>query len=482
MTTPTDEKNRLRHLMAEALDGQLDDAGRQALNEALAASAEARRYYCELMDLHARLHLEYTGGREADFMPGSSELKPGKQLLSVRPGLWIAAAAIGVALLAVSLWWNGSHGPQPFATLETVRSANWGSGDLATNEGSRLGAGKLELREGLAVIRFDSGTKVSLEAPAELVLIDAMNCRILAGTAVTYVPDSAIGFRISTPSAMVVDHGTSFAVSVDPDAGCTLTQVFDGLVDVENPSTGEVVSLRAGQRNLVRGGQTGPVAEGFEERFQAKKPEPFPTGPDWMLVEAVKDGYIGFALPTDSDRLLYVKHGKSGFHRKAYIGFDLSAIDGSRLGSAELMLQFEPTGLGLASHVPDAAFAVYGLIQNDLAWDEETLRPGNAPANIEESGAGLVAEKVRKLGTFVVAQGVQQGRFGIRGEALEEYLRQHVGSVVTLVVVRETIETGETGLVHGIASRRHPILPGPMLAIQLAEPGADDRGPGQGID
>jgi len=39
-----------------------------------------------------------------------------------------------------------------------------------------------------------------------------------------------------------------------------------------------------------------------------------------------------------------------------------------------------------------------------------------------------------------------------------------------LIVVRDTAETGETGLVHGFASHRHPALPGPTLAIRLEEP------------
>jgi hypothetical protein len=457
-------QNRLRQLIAEALDGQLDEAGRRALNETLESSAQARRYYRELMDLHARLHLEYTGGREAEFMPGSPQGLREKPHPS-RPRLWLAAAA-AVALLAVFSW-RGAGDPQPFATLETAHSARWGSGDLPTREGSRLGAGKLRIEEGLAVIRFDSGAEVSLEAPAELMIVDAMNCAITHGTAVANVPDSAIGFRIGTPSAMVIDHGTRFAVSVDAASGGTRTQVFEGRVDVANPTTGEVVSLKTGQRNSVEGRQTGPVTEGFDERFQAGLPEIVPRSADWSLLESSKDAYTGYILETDSDQLLYVKHGQKGFHRKTYLCFDLAGIEAVRIDSAELMLQFEPTGLGLASHVPDATFSVYGLMHSDVPWDEDELRPYNAPANIEETGTGLVANEVLKLGSFVITQGVQRGNFGIASEALVDFLRERAGSEVTLIVVRETAETGETGLVHGIASRRHPTLPGPTLAIRL---------------
>jgi hypothetical protein len=130
------------------------------------------------------------------------------------------------------------------------------------------------------------------------------------------------------------------------------------------------------------------------------------------------------------------------------------------------MLQFEPTGLGLASHVPDATFAVYGLASADRPWDEAALFRGNAPANVKGAGAGLVAHEVQKLGTFVVPQGIQRGRFGIEADALADYLRERSGSTITLIVVRETSETDSTGLVHGIASHRHPTLPAPTLAIR----------------
>ncbi len=468
MNTSDFNGRELRQLMAEALDGQLDEAGRSTFNETLKASAEARRYYRELMELHAQLHLEYNGGREAESMPGSPPTRRAASRFN-RLTPWFAAAAVFV-LLAVFVWRDSGQPPEPFATLETTHSARWGSGNLATTMGARLGSGILSLEQGVAVIHFDSGAEVSLEAPVEFQLIDAMKCRVRSGTAVANVPDSATGFRIRTPSATVVDYGTRFSVSVDPETGGTLTQVFEGLVDVENPTTGDVVSLKTGQRNSVAGLLTGPVIEGFDEKYQTRESETFLLGLEWTMLESAKDAYTGYSLETDSEQLLYVKHGQKDFHRKAFLEFDLSAVAPDGIGSARLLLQFEPTGLGLASHVPDSTFSVHGLLQSDIGWDENKLRPDNAPSNIKDTGAGLVADEVRKLGSFVVGQGVQQGSFGIDGEALAGFLREHAGSTVTLVVVRETAETAETGLVHGIVSRRHPFLPGPTLAIRPTKP------------
>lgn len=468
MTTKHFDQNQFRQLIAEALDGCIDEPGREALNHLLASSAEARSAYRAIMDLHAQLHLEYTGGGAAEFMPGSPPARPSQPRPARRMG-WIAAAA-AIALLALLVPWGGGEVPSTsIATLQSAHSARWSSSDLPTREGSRLGHGTLRLEEGLAVIQFDSGAEVSLEAPAELIIIDAMNCRITHGTAVAQVPDSAIGFRIATPSAMIIDHGTRFSVCVDQESGDTRTQVFDGLVEVENPQTGEVVTLRAGQRASIEGKTTGPVTDGLDERFFTAKPEHLPGGPGWMLVEAFKDAYIGYSMDTDSDQLLYVKHGQEGFHRNAYLGFDLSGLDPDYIQSARLMLQFEPTGLGLASHVPEATFAVYGLATTNHPWEEGDLWSHNAPANIKETGAQLLSDQAVKLATFVVPQGIQRNRFGIDTDDLAKYLRQHAGSEITLIIVRETAETGGTGLVHGIASHRHPTLPAPTLAIRLRQ-------------
>jgi len=469
MKTPDFHQNSLRQLIAEALDGRIDEAGRLALNETLTASAEARRYYAEMMDLHAQLHLEYNGGREADFMPGGEPARSRKPSPRWRTAWMAVAAAFALLGAAAFLFFSGEDQPPSFATLEKSPSARWGAGDLPTREGTRLGTGTLRLEEGLAVIRFDSGAKVSLEAPVEFRLLDAMNCHILSGTAVADIPESAIGFRIGTPSAMVVDYGTRFAVSVDPQSGGTRAQVFEGLIEVKNPATGEAVSLKTGQRTSIEGRLTGPVTEGFEERFHPTVVDPFSKSPDWVLRKATKDAYIGQALITDSAELLYVKHGESDFQRKAYFAFDLSGLDPDQIASAELMLHFEPTGLGLASHVPDATFAVYGLLATNHPWDESNLRPRNAPANIRGTGDQLVAGEVTKLGTFIVPQGVQRGRFGIEGDTLAVFLRERSGSTITLILVRETAETAKTGLVHGIASRRHPTLPAPTLAIRLRQ-------------
>jgi hypothetical protein len=123
-----------------------------------------------------------------------------------------------------------------------------------------------------------------------------------------------------------------------------------------------------------------------------------------------------------------------------------------------LLLHFAPTGWGLASHLPDAEFSVFGLVGNVPEWDESILY-GEFPGK----------PNAIHLGSFTVPQGVQKGRFQIRSEALAQFLRQHSGSEISLKVVRDTQATEGGDLVHGFASRRHPFLPAPTLAIRLSD-------------
>jgi hypothetical protein len=406
--------------------------------------------------------------------------RPHRRTFPVRRLAWAAAAAV-IAIGAFLLWPSPAT-PEAFATLEKSVSAKWSSSDLPTAEGSRLGKGAFRLAEGLATLRFDSGAKVTVEGPAALTLIDAMHCTLANGGAVVEVSDSAKGFRITTPTAEVTDFGTRFSVVVDGKSGDTRTQVYEGLVEVEHQRSGEVASLKEGQVKLINRDGLGEITGPLDESGPAATIGPAPRGSDWTLLQTSKDAYIGRAYVRHvspmieihrSESLLLVKNGTVS--RRAYLGFDLSGIDPERIEDAELALQFEPTGWGLASLVPDATFLVFGLIAGE-PWDERSIDEQNASGSINASRGGrleahsvlpLDESKVRRLGTFVIEQGVQSGEFGIKGETLAEFLRERAGADVTLIVVRETRELETNGLVHGFASRRHPTLRPPTLAIRM---------------
>ena len=446
--------DELRNWIDAYLTGEVSEVQAEALSDRLREDETARDLLLQMADAHACLAVD-----EALWTQPPAEVEAVPNRLS--SGLWKpvipwAFAACLVVLLTMSFW-PRNPADSTFATMKQTRAAFWESGELSTVDGSRLGKGTLRLAEGLATLHFDSGAEVTLEAPATLILADAMNCELTRGTAVADIPESAQGFRIKTPSVDVVDYGTRFAVSVYEETGETHTQVIEGRVQVEYGQSGKVVELRTGQSNTVIGENIGNTQEGANHEYRTVSVEPVAYSPEWTLLGSTKDAYTGRVKGHESEVLLYVKKGlgHESWNRTSYIGFDLDGIDQRRIEEAELLLYFAPTGWGLASHVPDATFSVYGMIGEAPDWDESILHdrfPGEP--------------EVVHLGSFTIPQGVQKGRFRVRSDALADFVRKHSASAITLKVERDTKPTAVNGLVHGFASRRHPFLPAPTLAIR----------------
>jgi ferric-dicitrate binding protein FerR (iron transport regulator) len=462
------DKERLLDLIGGLLDDGLDSAGRRELTRMLEVSPDARKIYLKQMDLHARLHLDHVSGLTPALM--REAVGPRRRRGFPLRRLAVGAIAASIAVLA-ALAWPETPGDHGFARIESTSAARWESSNLPTTTGSRLGQGTLRLADGLATLRFDSGASITLEAPAELTLVDAMRCILSEGTVVGDIPDSAHGFLITTPSAEVIDHGTRFSVVVDGETKETQTRVHDGLVEVGHRTSDRKVMLRDGQFQSAGPEHFGESLVGPEQPFNSRFIGPPARSAQWRRLTTIRDAYIGRSFIKNqevhrSETLLLVKNGT--VHRKAYLGFDLSGIEPEQIAEAELALQFAPTGWGLASLVPEATFGVYGLLE-ESPWNGDSIVMRNAPAN-RDNAPDLVPSQVSKLGSFVMEHGVQRGRFGINGERLADFLRERAGSEVTLIVIRETPESRTNGLVHGFASRRHPELPGPLLSIRLSEP------------
>jgi hypothetical protein len=186
-----------------------------------------------------------------------------------------------------------------------------------------------------------------------------------------------------------------------------------------------------------------------------------------------KDAYIQPKFPSEhhSDILILVKYSASksqDYERKAYIGMDLSPIAGMNVLEARLSLTFSPTGMGYASEVPDATFAVFGLTDESLDdWDGDEIRWNDAPANLP-GGASLDPAKVVRLGTFEIVQGELSGTRSVEGAPLADFLNRDTDGLATFIVVRETQGSGRFDLVHGFAYRKHPELPPPTLRLSVA--------------
>lgn len=452
-----------RENIDRSFDGQLSPAEWDALQKAVVNDPELCREYVEKRWIHALLETE------SATLPGLLEEQqwiaaPSRGRLLV----WLSAAA-ALVFFCATLFLVIERRPAAFvATLIEAKDCRWAGSDLPTAEGSGLGTGTLALMEGMATIRFESGATVTLEAPSILEVESAMKCRLVEGSVVADVPESAHGFTINTAKMEVIDLGTRFGVT-STALGDSNVFVFEGEVKVNKESTTEAKHLFAGSSLHLGENPTLPDQEVGHPVLP-----PAPDG-DWTPVSTAtgqgKDTYIrqwDKEEPTGSDPLLMVKDTDlaPGNVRRALLTFDLSAIDKSRLAGARLALKIESSGLGFSSLVPDSKFAVYGVTDTNAAnWSEKSILWKGAGA----FSADVIDPNFAKaLTTFEIRKGSPNGLVETTSDQLVRFLQSQPGDLVTLMIIRETGESDKQGLVHAFASKEHPTSPAPTLWIQNA--------------
>jgi hypothetical protein len=463
----------LHDLCHAAIEGRLTPEQAVRLDALILSDPAARRSVVEALHQHATLAW---AAADPHVLAGPADVPPAAHAAgSPRPRLvkwagWAVAFTLLIAL-GVGLLSRRTE-PHDFAQLADLRSCKWDGGSLPTEQGARLGAGRLRLAEGVARIVFDNGAELRLEGPADLELVGKEKCVLHAGRLVARVPEPAHGFTVDTPSAVLKDLGTEFGVSV-ADGKTADVQVFDGRVDVTHRVTGRVEAMKTG-RSLRFGpdavtdlgpGETPPPAAGTAPPADGGRVVSITTA-----TGTGRDAYIQPDRTTkhQSDVLILVKrhpHDANEYNRKGYVAFDLSPVAGQQVRDAQLSFTLAPTGMGFASEVPDATFAVYGLTDESLGnWDEAAIRWDTAPAN-GTGGSGVDPTKAVPVGRFVVAQGVSHGVWSVSGPALVDFLNRTTTRSATFILVRETAGSGRNDLVHGFANKHHPTLPPPTLKL-----------------
>ena len=482
--------DELQSLCESAIEGRLTHEEAARLDRLIVDDREARLYYVEYLHQHACLR--WSVAEPAFF---ASPLMAGAALAKVpesaRGGWWrprrrwtlsLAGGMAAAAVLIFGVWLGtrsrGGQVPRPVAALSGTEACKWGSGSLPTETGSRLLAGRLRLVEGLARISFADGAEVTLEGPADFELVSSSRCILHAGRLVAKVPTQAIGFTVDTATAVIKDLGTEFGVNAREGLSADV-HVFDGLVDVRHRSTGRVEHMRTGGSFRFAPADVSEF-DALAEPPAMERPNIWVESGAARLIQVStatgrgKDTYVQPpAPPKDVPKaVLLVKSttpGSEAYNRKAYIGLDLMPVSGLQIVEAQFSLALAPTGMGFASEVPDATFAVYGLTdESQDDWIDRTILWEDAPANAA-GGSALDAAKVVLLGRFEVAQGVQSGTREISGSALVDFLNRDTNGLATLILVRETLGSGREDLVHGFGGRYHPHLSPPTLKLK-AEP------------
>lgn len=484
-------RTQISDLVEKHLNDSLTEDEAFELQELLSAKPEARELYLDLMYINAELQLEkvHLLSSNPSLTDASKAVAKPNLVYGTRLVAALSVAAASLLVAAFFMWGNlpfGGSTAEANVIAEIVDSsdAQWGDCTLPTAVGSELGLGWLRIERGLATIRFASGAEVTLEAPAELELQSSLAGRLVSGTAVVEVPESAHGFEIETPNAVAIDHGTAFAVTVDSTSQTSSIEVIDGEVEVRHFGSNDTMRLTERQRVVAYATELGTSSASLDEAKFSEDVTSALTRPRQFRIStadgkgkevSVSRGRQADVLENRHSELLLIKNPFAGyerFSRMAYFAFDLSSLPSVEIVAAKFMLTVRPTGLGFASHVGDCEFVVYGL--NEQAgsdWSVERITWETAPANLE-GAAEVDLEKVRELGRFVVRRGVQHGVVSIEGNELTEFVRGDSDQIVTLIVVRQTQELEPGGLVHGFVNSFSDVGNPPTLLIRGASDSA----------
>ncbi len=320
--------------------------------------------------------------------------EPEKVIFRFPAWSWIPAAA--AAALIVMLGIKAVQTPEsnlvvvqqetpgdPVATVQSARKM------IQYEKGEQLHEGQvIHLEKGRIAIRFDSGAKVAVTAPAEFTIVGTNAVRFLLGQATVRVPGKIKGFVLDTPAERVIDLGTSFGVDVD-EFGATAISVFEGEVEL-----GAGQRLLAGQSvEMAKSRPTPreiPYAEGqYAETWQLSfgiealnGKVRLATPSERSIPGQVEDGESLLLFPEREDVLLpqgyLVDAMEPGVHKRPFRKNIVALSDDSRVDS--FLLQYNPVRSGEISettafqgelHFDRAIVAL--ILQKDLLDDSDSI-------------------------------------------------------------------------------------------------------------
>ncbi len=133
---------------------------------------------------------------------------------------------------------------------------------------------------------------------------------------------------------------------------------------------------------------------------------------------------------------------------RSYLTFDLSKATKESVAEAELILQVHSSGLGFYALAPDSRFTIYGIDYDD--WKESEPLWDNDP--------DLELDETKKLATFEVPKGATMSQVKASSEELAALIRSTNDGLATFIIVCETGDLENQGLVHAFATNEPPTL------------------------
>jgi hypothetical protein len=202
---------------------------------------------------------------------------------------WVAATAAiaaGIVALATIEWSTGSaarpegtnlsSAATSFARILNLSNVEWSGGSSFYREWQRIEQGDaMQFADGSVEVLYDNGVQFVVQGPADLTFLDATNVAARAGKLVARVSPEATGFKIVSPHAVVIDRGTSFGMTIDPDHQTDVV-VYEGKVDLRLGESSAEPNRRLAAGEAMRIGRDGHLGRISSVANDAFLPPPSP--------------------------------------------------------------------------------------------------------------------------------------------------------------------------------------------------------------
>jgi FecR protein len=179
---------------------------------------------------------------------------------------WAIAGCLLFLLVSTPWWWTtgervavaAASDKSKSARVVSVSKVQWADGAKQFSDWSFVQPGDvMRFNAGLVNLFLSNGVEVLIEGPADVTFVSLEKVFARQGKLAARVGPGAIGFRIETPHAKVIDRGTAFGMSVDGKSRTSVI-VYEGVVDLD------VVGGPAQSRRTLEKGEGLSISENGE--------------------------------------------------------------------------------------------------------------------------------------------------------------------------------------------------------------------------
>ena len=241
-----DVSSDFQALLVRLSDARLDGSDLKQLGQLIERDAELRRRYLDYCQIHGMLRAEH-GLLAAWGVEENEQHSSPRALRFIKARMaFLGTAAVvlaGIALTFASFNRDSRSvviEPRPPYRGEVVaqlknelgaRFAYGARGERTPTAGAAMPQGTYQLERGIIELESNTGVILTIVGPAQFTLADEQSMRIENGRVAAHVPKEALGYRVETASATVVDLGTDFAVEAVKGQESEV-HVFKGQVQV----------------------------------------------------------------------------------------------------------------------------------------------------------------------------------------------------------------------------------------------------------